>query len=95
MEIETLLAYGATRRGCGQLRLHLGVTTVQMLGEFVRAFRVAQANYPRGGYQFHTYLGCPYIGSDAGEKLLGAYDQWQQSVLLRRQLQDDPPSVMV
>lgn len=95
MELEALLAYGATRRGCGQLREHLGVTTVQVLGELVDGFREARRQYPRAGYRFHLYLGCPNIGPDTGDRLLQAYERWHESAVHQRKYQDEPHPVMV
>lgn len=95
MEIETLLGYGASTRGCGQLRERKGVTTVAQLGQYVRGYREAKARYPRTSYRFHTYLDCEQLGPDSGDKLLEAYERWEQAVLHQQKRQDEPHGAMV
>jgi len=95
MEIEVLLVYGATNRGCGQLREQLNVTTVQQLGAFVRGYRRAKAVHPRPSYRFHSYLECEQIGGHTGDRLLEAYERWERSVLFQSRCQNEPHAVMV
>ena len=94
-EIEALLAYGATRRGCSMLRDRLGITTVPLLAEYVRGYREAKLGHPQRGYGFHVYLECDQIGAHSGARLLKAYERWEQVVRSKRQRQNDPDLVMV
>lgn len=95
LEIEVLLAYGATRRACAQLRERKGVTTVAMVGSLVDGYRKAWRQYPRGGYRFHTFLKCDHVGRESGDALLQAYERWERANVRRRNWLNEPDLVMV
>ena len=95
LEIEALLAYGATARACNQLREHKGVTTVAMVGSLVDGYRKAWKRYPRGGYRFHTFLKCRHLGPETGDALLLAYERWESANAHRRNWLNEPDLVMV
>lgn len=93
MEIETLLAYGATARGVGQLRERKGVTTAAQLGQLVHGYRQAKGRYPR--FRFHVYLDFEQLGPDSGGRLLEAYERWERAALVAQQWQNEPHTAMV
>lgn len=95
MDIETLLAYGATPRGCSMLRERMQVTTVQLFGEYVRGYRAIKAEKLGRGYRFHTFLGCDQLGPLSATSLLEAYERWELAVLVHRHCQHEPHAVMV
>lgn len=95
MDIDTLLAYGATALGCGMVRHRLDVATVQQLGDYVHGYRDAKARHRSRRYGFHTYLDCEQVGPRSAEKLLEAYERWEQAVLVQRHVQNEPHEMMV
>ena len=95
MDIEILLAYGATALGCALMRGRMNVTTVQQLGNYVRGYRDTKARHPSRSYRFHTYLDCGQLGPRSADALLEAYERWEQAVLFQRHLQNEPHAMMV